>query len=36
MFAEVNCTAVHHRTLVLAGLATVDCVTLASLSYSVG
>jgi hypothetical protein len=36
MFAEVNCTAVHHRTLVLAGLAAVDCVTLASLSDSVG
>ena len=28
MNAEVTCTAVHHRTLVLAGLAAVDCVTL--------
>ncbi len=32
MNAEVTCIAVHHRTLVLAGLAAVDCVTLASLS----
>jgi hypothetical protein len=32
---EAMCTAVHHRTLVLAGLASVDCVTLLSLSESV-
>ena len=32
MNAEVTCIAVHHRKLVLAGLAAVDCVTLASLS----
>ena len=32
MNAEVTCTAVHHRTLVLAGLAAVDCGGLASLS----
>jgi hypothetical protein len=36
MNAEVLFRAVHHRTLVLAGLAAVDCVTLASLSDSVG
>ena len=30
MNAEVLLRAVHHRTLVLAGLATVDCVTLRS------
>lgn len=30
MNAEVLFKAVHHRTLVLAGLATVDCVTLRS------
>ncbi len=36
MNAEVTCIAVHHRTLVLAGLAAVDCVTLSSLSDSVG
>ncbi len=36
MIAEVTCTAVHHRMLVLAGLAAVDCVILASLSVSVG
>ena len=29
-------SAVHHRTLVLAGLAAVDCVTLASLSVIKG
>ena len=29
-------SAVHHRTLVLAGLAAVDCVTLASLSVTKG
>ena len=34
MNAEVTCTAVHHRTLVLAGLAAVDCGALASLSVS--
>ncbi len=28
MSAEVLFRAVHHRTLVLAGLAAVDCVTL--------
>jgi hypothetical protein len=28
MIAEVLLDAVHHRTLVLAGLAAVDCVTL--------
>lgn len=32
MEAEVLCTAVHHRMLVLAGLGAVDCVTLRSLS----
>ncbi len=36
MNAEVTCIAVHHRTLVLAGLAAVDCVTLASLSVTTG
>ena len=36
MIAEVTCIAVHHRMLVLAGLAAVDCVTLASLSNPVG
>ena len=30
MNAEVLLRAVHHRTLVLAGLAVVDCVTLRS------
>ncbi len=34
MNAEVTCTAVHHRTLVLAGLAAVDCGALASLSLA--
>ena len=34
MFAEVLCRAVHHRTLVLAGLGVVDCVSLAPLSDS--
>ena len=34
MNAEVTCIAVHHRTLVLAGLGAVDCVTLPSLSRS--
>ncbi len=29
---EVLFRAVHHRTLVLAGLSAVDCVTLGSLS----
>ena len=32
MFAEELFIAVHHRALVLAGLAAVDCVTLAFLS----
>jgi len=32
MNVEVLCRAVHHRTLVLAGLAAVDCVILRSLS----
>ena len=32
MYAEVLCRAVRHRTLVLAGLGVVDCVTLPSLS----
>jgi hypothetical protein len=35
MNAEVTCIAVHHRMLVLAGLAAVDCVTLASLSSEI-
>ena len=30
MKAEVTCTAVHHRMLVLAGLAAVDCGSLSS------
>ena len=33
MIAEVLLDAVHHRTLVLAGLAAVDCVTLRSPSW---
>ena len=32
MGMEVLCRAVHHRSLVLAGLAVVDCVCLPSLS----
>ncbi len=32
MGMEVLCRAVHHRRLVLAGLAVVDCVCLPSLS----
>ncbi len=32
MRMEVLCRAVHHRTLVLAGLAAVDCVCLPRLS----
>ena len=32
MSMEVLCRAVHHRTLVLAGLAAVDCVCLPHLS----
>ena len=32
MSMEVLFRAVHHRTLVLAGLGVVDCVTLGSLS----
>jgi len=36
MKAEVLLRAVHHRTLVLAGLVAVDCVTLLSLSETRG
>ena len=32
MDTEVLCRAVHHRSLVLAGLAAVDCVCLLHLS----
>ena len=32
MDTEVLCRAVHHRSLVLAGLAAVDCVCLRRLS----
>ncbi len=34
MGMEVLCRAVHHRRLVLAGLAVVDCVCLPGLSPS--
>ncbi len=33
MSMEVLCRAVHHRSLVLAGLAAVDCVCLPNLSH---
>ncbi len=33
MSMEVLCRAVHHRGLVLAGLAAVDCVCLPNLSH---
>ncbi len=35
MKMEVLCRAVHHRSLVLAGLAAVDCVGLPRLSVEV-